>query len=79
MHYTPKHGNWSNIAETELTSLSIQCFGSRRISSLEELNDTMSKREIPRNKRQTGVNWQFTTEDTRVKLKRLYPKPIFAE
>lgn len=79
MHYTPKHGNWLNIAETEPGSPSIQCFGNRRISSLEKLNDTMSKWEISRNKRQVGVNWQFTTEDARVKLKRLYPKPIFAE
>lgn len=79
MHYTPKHGSWLNIAETELSSLSIQCLGNRRISSLEELNDTISKWEISRNKRQIGVNWQFTAEDARVKLKRLYPKPVFAE
>ena len=79
MHYTPKHGSWLNITETELSSLCIQYLGNRRISSLEELNDTISKWEISRNKRQIGVNWQFTTEDARVKLKRLYPKPVFAE
>lgn len=79
MHYTPKHGSWLNIAETELSSLSIQCLGNRRIDSLEELNFTINQWEKNRNQKQIGVNWQFTTEDARIKLKRLYPKPLFAE
>lgn len=79
MHYTPKHGSWLNIAETELSSLSIQCLGNRRIDSLEELNFTISQWEKNRNQKQIGVNWQFTAEDARIKLKRLYPKPLFEE
>lgn len=79
MHYTPKHGSWLNIAETELSSLSIQCLGNRRIDTLDELNSTITKWELSRNKKQIGVNWQFTTEDARIKLKRLYPKPLFKE
>lgn len=79
MHYTPKHGSWLNIAETELSSLSIQCLGKRRIHSLEELNFTINQWAENRNKKQIGVNWHFTAEDARIKLKRLYPKPLFAE
>lgn len=79
MHYTPKHGSWLNIAETELSSLSIQCLGNRRIDTLEELNCTISRWETSRNQKQIGVNWQFTAEDARIKLKRLYPKPLFKE
>jgi hypothetical protein len=76
-HYTPKHGSWLNIAETELSSLSVQCLGNQRINSVEELNEIISAWEIDRNARQKGVNWQFTTEDARIKLKRLYPTPLF--
>mgnify|MGYP003292549880 CR=1 FL=1 len=79
MHYTPKHGSWLNIAETELSSMSIQCLGNRRIDSIEELNETIRQWELDRNRRQIGVNWQFTAEDARIKLKRLYPKPLFEE
>ena len=76
-HYTPLHGSWLNIAECELSSLSRQCLGDHRISSLEELNSIISDWELDRNTRQKGVNWQFTTEDARIKLKRLYPTPLF--
>lgn len=79
MHYTPKHGSWLNIAETELSSLSIQCLANRRIDTLDELNFIISHWEASRNQKQIGVNWQFTTEDARIKLKRLYPKPLFQE
>ena len=79
MHYTPKHGSWLNIAETELSSLSIQCLGNRRIDSIEELNDAMNHWEKERNQKQIGVSWHFTAEDARIKLKRLYPKPLFSE
>jgi hypothetical protein len=51
--------------------------GKQRINSIEELNVALSAWEIDRNKRQKSVNWQFTTEDARVKLKRLYPTPLF--
>lgn len=76
-HYTPKHGSWLNIAETELSSLAIQCLGNQRISSIEELNEILVAWEIDRNTRQKGVNWQFSAEDARIKLKRLYPTPLF--
>lgn len=76
-HYTPKHGSWLNIAESELSSLSIQCLGNQRISSIEELNELLLAWEIDRNARQKGVNWQFKADDARIKLKRLYPTPLF--
>jgi transposase len=77
IHYTPKHGSWLNIAESELSSLSIQCLGNQRIKSIEELNEILTAWEADRNMRQKGVNWQFTAEDARIKLKRLYPTPLF--
>jgi hypothetical protein len=76
-HYTPKHGSWLNIAETELSSLAIQCLGNQRVDTIEELNEILSAWEKDRNMRQKGVNWRFTAEDARIKLKRLYPTPIF--
>lgn len=78
-HYTPKHGSWLNIAETELSSLSMQCLGNQRIPQIDELNEMLAEWEKDRNQRQKGVNWQFTTEDARIKLKRLYPTPIFRD
>lgn len=78
-HYTPKHGSWLNIAETELSSLSMQCLGNRRIPKIDELNEMLNEWERDRNQRQKGVNWQFTTEDARIKLKRLYPTPLFVD
>lgn len=78
-HYTPKHGSWLNIAESELSSLARQCLGNKRIGSLNELNELLASWESDRNARQKGVNWQFSTEDARIKLKRLYPSPIFAD
>ena len=76
-HYTPKHGSWLNIAENELSSLSLQCLGNKRINSVGELNEIITAWEIDRNLRQKGVNWQFTNEKARIKLKRLYPTPLF--
>lgn len=76
-HYTPKHGSWLNIAETELSSMSIQCLGNLRIPKIKELNERLADWERNRNQRQKGVKWQFTTKDARVKLKRLYPTPLF--
>jgi transposase len=76
-HYTPKHGSWLNIAEAELSSLSLQCLGNQRIKSIEELNEMLMAWEVDRNMRQKGVNWQFAAQDARIKLKRLYPTPLF--
>jgi hypothetical protein len=73
IHYTPKHGSWLNIAEIELSALARQCLGSRRIDNLLDLNHELASWYVDRNQRQKGVDWQFTTEDARIKLKRLYP------
>ena len=72
IHPTPEHGSWLNMAEIELSVLSGQCLG-RRIGSREELCREVSAWGDERNERQVGVDWQFTTADARVKLKRLYP------
>ena len=76
-HYTPVHGSWLNIAECELSSLSRECLGKQRINNLEALNDIIKYWQLDRNARQKGVNWQFTAQDARTKLKRLYPTPLF--
>lgn len=72
IQYTPKHGSWLNMAEIEFSVLSRQCLN-RRIGSQEELIREVSAWEIARNDARIGCNWQFTTEDARVKLKKLYP------
>jgi len=73
IHYTPKHGSWLNIAEIELSALAAQCLGERRIADMVILNKELSAWHSRRNKSQKGVDWQFTTADARIKLKRLYP------
>jgi len=76
-HYTPVHGSWMNIAECELSAIAKECLGNRRIDNIGLLNDELRMWEISRNLRQKGVNWHFRTSDARIKLKRLYPEPIF--
>jgi transposase len=71
-HYTPKHGSWLNVAEMELSVLARQCLD-RRIPDIETLRDEVSAWERGRNAAVAGVDWRFTTDDARVKLKRLYP------
>jgi hypothetical protein len=71
-HYTPKHGSWLNLAESELGVLSSQCLD-RRIPDKQSLIDEVAAWETDRNKNHTKADWQFTTDDARVKLKRLYP------
>ena len=71
-HYTPKHGSWLDMAETELSVLSSQCLD-RRIASKPILIDEVAAWEAARNKHHAKADWQFTTADARVKLKRLYP------
>ena len=73
-HYTPKHGSWLNIAENELSSLTRQCISGRRIESIEMLRTETSAWADSSNEKQRGVDWQFTIEKARVKLKSLYPK-----
>jgi DDE superfamily endonuclease len=71
-NYTPKHGSWLNMAETELSVLSSQCLD-RRIATRQMLIDEVTAWEVARNKHHAKADWQFTTADARVKLKRLYP------
>ena len=73
IHYTPKHGSWLDIAEIELSALTTQCLGTRRIPSINALNQELASWETRRNVDQKSVDWQFTTNDARIKLKRLYP------
>ena len=73
IHYTPKHGSWLNIAEIELSVLSRQCLD-RRIESIGCLESECNRWNMKRNGLQKGVDWQFTTNDARIKLKRLYPQ-----
>lgn len=73
IHYTPKHGSWLNIAEIELNAMTKQCLG-RRIPDLPSLQKQLSAWELSRNSNQKSVQWHFTTQDARVKLKWLYPK-----
>ena len=70
--YTPKHGSWLNIAEIELSVLYAQCLN-RRIGDIEEVQSEVKAWEKARNNEIACVNWQFTTDDARVKLARLYP------
>lgn len=72
IHYTPKHGSWLNMAEIELSRLARQCLG-RRIPNLARLKKAIQAWLKERNKQGAPINWQFTTEDARVKLTELYP------
>ncbi len=72
LHYTPKHGSWLNMAEIELSVLSRQCLN-RRIADKQTLQREVAAWEQSRNKSKGKVDWRFTTEDARIKLKRLYP------
>jgi hypothetical protein len=73
IHYTPKHGSWLNIAECELSVLAGQCLN-RRLGDLETLRQETAAWERQRNASQKGVDWRFTTENARIKLKHLYPQ-----
>lgn len=72
VHYTPKHGSWLNMAEIELSILSRQCLN-RRISEQAILKTEVLSWEKARNQIEAKMNWQFTTADARIKLKKLYP------
>lgn len=71
-HYTPKHGSWLNMAEIELSVLSRQCLD-RRISDKQSLQREVTAWSERRNRESRKIDWQFTTADARIKLKRLYP------
>lgn len=70
--YTPTHGSWLNMAEIELNVLISQCLN-RRIENISEVRAEVSAWETHRNNLDAKVNWQFTTEKARIKLRRLYP------
>ncbi len=71
-HYTPKHGSWPDMTESELSVLSAQCLD-RPIADKPTLTEEVVAWEDSRNNKHVKTNWQFTTADARVKLKRLYP------
>lgn len=72
IHYTPKHGSWLNMAEIELSILARQCL-SARLASMQEVQEQVMAWQQQRNQADMAINWRFTTEDARIKLKRLYP------
>lgn len=72
IHYTPKHGSWLNMAEIELSILSRQCMNDY-FESIEELASSIECWQDSRNETESGINWQFTPDDARIKLRKLYP------
>ena len=70
--FTPKHGSWLNVAEVELNVMIRQCLN-RRIDCIDILRNEVAAWQAARDRLRAKVNWQFTTDDARVKLKRLYP------
>jgi transposase len=73
LHYTPKHASWLNMVEAEFAVMANQCIGGRRIGDERTLKSEIASYERERNDRKATVNWRFTVEDAREKLKRLYP------
>jgi len=71
-HYTPKHGSWLDMAEIELGILNRQCLN-RRIDNVEDMRREATAWKTDRNAARVKANWQFTTEDARIKLRKLYP------
>ena len=72
-HYTPRHGSWLDMAESELGVLATQCLD-RRIPDKQTLTNEIAAWETDRNSNHAKADWQFTTNDARIKLKRLYPQ-----
>jgi hypothetical protein len=71
-HYTPKHGSWLDLAESELGVLAAQCLD-RRIPDKQMMVDQVEAWTQTRNAAKAGADWRFTTKDARIKLKSLYP------
>lgn len=72
IHHTPKHGSWLNMAEIELSVLKRQCL-ENRIDNIDTMRKEVAAWNRARNNRTPKIDWQFTTADARIKLKRLYP------
>jgi hypothetical protein len=70
--YTPKHGSWLNMAEIELRVLNGQCLN-RHLDAIEKVESEVAAWQNNRNNKNSQINWQFTTKDARIKLKKLYP------
>ncbi len=70
--FTPKHGSWLNMAEIELNVLNGQCLN-RRIDNINTIISEVKAWQEHRNNKDAKINWRFTTKDSRIKLKRLYP------
>jgi hypothetical protein len=75
--YTPKHGSWLNVAESELSAMTRQCINGRRMGTVEELKKEVHAWALDINEQQRGVDWQMKTGDARIKLKSIYPKIQF--
>ncbi len=71
-HYTPEHGSWLNMAELELSVLERQCIR-RRFPDEKTLRCECEAWTRERNARAVSIHWQFTAEDARIRLRRLYP------
>lgn len=71
-HYTPKHGSWLNLAESELSVVSTQCLD-ERIPDKQTLVDEIAAWQTSRNEAHVKANWRFTTNEARIRLHRLYP------
>jgi transposase len=72
IHYTPLHGSWLNMAEIELSVLGRQAL-SGHLPNLESVQERIAAWQTKRNAQRVTINWRFTTQDSRIKLKRLYP------
>ncbi|HYE35550.1 transposase, partial [Methylocaldum sp.] len=72
IHYTPKHGSWLNMAELELSVLARQCLA-ERMDSQAHLAREVAAWETRRNTVRAKIDWRFTTDNARIKLKHLYP------
>jgi len=72
IHHPPKHGSWLNMAENELSALSRQCLA-RRIEAIEDLRSEVQAWEATRNTQQVQVQWRFTIDQARIKLRNVYP------
>ena len=70
--YTPKHGSWLNMAEIELNVLNGQCLN-RRIDNIDTVKQETEAWQNYRNNKDAKINWRFTTKESRIKLKKLYP------
>jgi hypothetical protein len=73
IHYTPKHGSWLNMAEIEASVLRRQCLDGQRIGDREHLARELTAWADRRNAKEATIDWRFSLDDARIKLKRLYP------